>query len=185
MIQRQVVLAREDGFMFVADAVIGRRPAQIAYRRVIPWSADLQVEDDDQHTETTFHGNHLSGCALPLELSEWRSVTHEGQFRRGELEQHAHGQAIYAPVFFDLDRKRVNKPRTWRRLTVGQDLQIVRRDQAVAYRVQIGSKQWIVYRSLEKPAGRTFLGQNLSSEFLVARFLKTGDIEPLVEIEAP
>ena len=56
-------------------------------------------------------------------------------------------------------------------------------DVAVGYRVAIGRQQWLVYRSLAKPANRTLLGHNLSTEMLVARFDKSGEVESLIEIE--
>ena len=56
-------------------------------------------------------------------------------------------------------------------------------DVAAAYRVQAGSKQWMFYRALAGTGNRTLLGQNLTSEFIVARFNRSGDTEPLVEIE--
>ncbi len=55
---------------------------------------------------------------------------------------------------------------------------------AVGYRAQCGRDQWLIYRSLAPKANRTLLGQNTSSEFLVARFLAPeGEIDELVEIE--
>ncbi len=55
---------------------------------------------------------------------------------------------------------------------------------AVGYRVQVGKQQWLFYRSLAKAANRSLLGQNLSSEFFVARFDSQGDAQELIEIEA-
>ena len=54
---------------------------------------------------------------------------------------------------------------------------------AVGYRVAIGKKQWLIYRSLARPANRSLLGHNLESETLVARFDRRGEVESLIEIE--
>jgi hypothetical protein len=43
--------------------------------------------------------------------------------------------------------------------------------------------QWLIYRSLGPVANRSVLGQNLRTDFLVARFLPNGTIERLLEIE--
>jgi hypothetical protein len=83
----------------------------------------------------------------------------------------------------DLKRKRTGKPLTWRRLTVAEERRVQPADRAVGYRVQIGRKQWLVYRSLAPIANRTVLGKNLSSEFLVARFNQDGECDPILEIE--
>ena len=53
---------------------------------------------------------------------------------------------------------------------------------AAAFRVQVGKQQWVIYRSLAKPMSRTFLGINLNSEFLVARFKPDGEIEPTIDV---
>ena len=71
---------------------------------------------------------------------------------------------------------------TWRQLTVAEDLEIIPRDQAVGYRVQVGIEQWLFYRSLVPTTCRSLLGQHLGCEFLCARFLHDGTAEPLVEI---
>ena len=54
---------------------------------------------------------------------------------------------------------------------------------AAGYRVQVGNSQWLIYRSLTPAANRTILGQNLMCEMHVSRFLPTGDVEELIEIE--
>jgi hypothetical protein len=68
-------------------------------------------------------------------------------------------------------------------LTVAQDRRSVAADVAVGYRVQLGRKQWLIYRSLGSRANRTLLGSNLISEFMLARFTQQGEAEPLLEIE--
>ena len=99
------------------------------------------------------------------------------------LEQSATGQALFAPLFFDLDSSRLRHETTWRQLTVGQQREIVPRDTAVGYRAQAGDSQWLVYRSLGLPEIRTVLGANLMHEFLVAQFQADGQIKKLLEIE--
>jgi hypothetical protein len=66
---------------------------------------------------------------------------------------------------------------------VAEQLAIQPRDVAVAYRVQSGSDQFAIYRSLAKKANRTFLGQNLVHEFFAARFKSDGTTQTLLEIE--
>jgi hypothetical protein len=99
------------------------------------------------------------------------------------LHQTTSGCAIFAPLFFDLDGRRMNRPATWRQLTVGQKGVVQPADVAVGYRVAVGSRQWLIYRSLAAAASRTLLGHNLNGETLVARFRRDGQVEPLVEVE--
>ena len=95
----------------------------------------------------------------------------------------AKGCRLYAPLFFDLDRRRMARPCTWRRLTVAESLAIQPDEVAVGYRVAVGKEQWLIYRSLAEKANRTLLGHNLSTEMLVAQFHRSGEVEPLLEIE--
>ena len=87
------------------------------------------------------------------------------------------------PLFFDLRPRRLTKERTWRRLTVAQQLEIQSADVATGFRIQSGKDQWLVYRSLAPPGNRTLLGQNISSEFYAGRFLRTGEVDEFIEIE--
>ena len=77
----------------------------------------------------------------------------------------------------------MTRPVTWRRLTVAESLRVQPDEAAVGYRVMAAGEQWLLYRSLSELANRTLLGHNLSSEMLIARFDRGGEVEPLVEIE--
>ena len=46
-----------------------------------------------------------------------------------------------------------------------------------------GDTQWLIYRSLARRSSRTVLGQNLTNEFVAARFDLDGCLEDLIEIE--
>jgi hypothetical protein len=122
-----------------------------------------------------------------LALPEWRNSAARGSFQASEagveLALSAEGECLFAPLFVDLSRKRIDKQLTWRQLTVGQLREIVPGDVAVGYRVQVGKSQWLVYRSLAPAAIRTVLGQNVMHEFLVGRFHPDGHVETLLEIE--
>ena len=100
-----------------------------------------------------------------------------------ELRQAAVAQSLLAPLFLDLDRSRTLKPHAWRQLTVAHRGAVQPADVAVGYRVAIGKRQWLIYRSLAQPADRSLLGHNLQSETLVARFDRRGEVESLIEIE--
>lgn len=90
---------------------------------------------------------------------------------------------MFAPLCFDLRPGRMTCPFTWRKLAIAQSLEVQPDDVAVGYRVMIGREQWLLYRALASKGYRTLLGHNLVSEMLVARFDRSGEVEPLVEIE--
>ncbi|HTN77936.1 MAG TPA: hypothetical protein VL096_21945 [Pirellulaceae bacterium] len=185
-IQRQILLARKERFVLLADAVVGDQPAQLTYRSVLPLPAGRRFLPSDETREGYLAGKRTQALVLPLALPEWRSES-GGELQATEaglqLTQAHHGSRLFAPLFIDLDPQRLRKECTWRQLTVAELLVIQPRDSAVAYRVQIGSEQWSVYRSLGPKGNRTFLGHNVVSECQVAKFLKDGSAEVILEVE--
>ena len=192
-IQRHLFAAHADRFLFAADAVMFDEPAKIEYRTRLPLAADARLQAMTKTREIGIdlgtHRVHL----FPLGLPEWRSDLRQGDLRLTsddtlthlDLTQHIAGTALFVPWFIDLAPHSRRTPYTWRPVTVGQSFQVLRPDDAVAYRIQCGREQWLVYRSLSLPATRSVLGKNLNTEFLLARFTPTGQVETLVEIEGP
>jgi len=186
-LQRQILLAREDSFLLLADAVLGSRPGKLEYRGCLPLGPGVSFRAAEETREGHLIGAKRRGLVVPLALPEWQTEPGAGHLRADSdqltLEQTSEGGRLHAPLFFDLDRRRLLYMSTWRRLTVAQSLEIQPPDVAAGYRVAAGDQQWLIYRSLAERANRTLLGHNLSSEMLVARFDETGEVEPLVEIE--
>jgi hypothetical protein len=183
-IQRQMLLARGDSFALISDAVSGPNTADIRYRNRLPLRQGIQLEQPDENTEAMILGEKRLGTVLPISLPEWKVAGANSRFRTDPagLEISQRGRGLFAPLFFDLDPSRRNKALTWRVLTVAESLHTVPADVAVAYRVQIGKSQWVIYRSLAQPGNRTFLGQNRTSEFFVARFGKDGETETILDV---
>lgn len=184
-IQRQLLLARKDQFVLIADAITGLQSAEIQYQHTLPLVDGMVVEQSDENTEAMILGEKKLGHILPLALSEWKSAPSNDRFRVEplRLEMSARASAIYCPLFISLNPMHRNKSLTWRQLTVAEEMLIVSPEVAVAYRIQIGKAQWVIYRSLSTPGNRTFLGQNLISDFFVARFHQNGETQMLLDVE--
>jgi hypothetical protein len=187
-IQRHLLLARQDHFLFVADAVMGEQSGSIAYRSAAPLAAGVRFAPSAESNEGRLIGRRGCALVLPLALSEWRSEPGGGTLREqaGALELRqsaANARNLFAPLFIDLAPRRFSRPCTWRRLTVAENRQIVAPDLAAGYRVQVGGQQWLFYRSLGPRGNRTLLGHNLVTQFLAARFNRDGVAESLLEIE--
>ena len=185
-VQRHILLAKQERFVFLADAVLGVAPAKLHYRGVLPLAPAVEVRSAEDMRECFLFGRQRQALVLPLALPEWRCDRQWGDLTASGglvLQQQSQGQNLFAPLFVDLDRRRMTRGLTWRQLTVGEDRHVVPRDRAVGYRVQVGREQWIVYRSLARPGNRTLLGHNLVSETLLGRFTGKGLVESLVEIE--
>ena len=187
-VQRHILLARQDQFLFLADAVMGIQHSMIEYRGTLPIAgcSTFQAEAETREGSLAI-GPRARVRVLPLALGEWRAARGRGNLTACEygleLTQSTEGEGLLAALFIDLSAKRIRKPLTWRQLTVAQDRAVVPADVAVGYRVQIGKSQWIVYRSLSPSDIRTVLGKNLMHEFLVGRFGADGRVDTLLEIE--
>ncbi len=188
-LQRLFFLGREDKFLWAMDTVILDKPAdKIQYQAQPPVVSHASLGTPAETNEVFIELPKSKVTLLPVGINEWQSDTSLGKIgvvdEKLSLQQTGSGRGLVAPMFFDLSKKGQGKPLTWRQLTVAEKLVIQARDQAVAYRVQTGTGHWAFYRSLTEKASRTFLGVNLISETLVARFDENGDIEKLLEVEA-
>ena len=186
-IQRHVAMAREDRFLFLADAVLNCPDGTIDYCGRFSLAKDVGLAPAEETNEAFLMGQKAAALALPLALPEWRVESSPGQLASTsdsvEIQLSGQGGALFAPLFLDLKPRRMTRPLTWRRLTVAESLEIVPPSVAVGYRVMVGKSQWLIYRSLTGATNRTLLGHNLATEMLVARFDKKGEVEPLIEIE--
>lgn len=200
VLQRHLFLAREDGFLFLADSILcdeyadaetaaGKKKPRIEYRATLPLSPGITFAPAAESREgiLTAGKKGLARVFSPA-LPEWRECESSGLLEAidGCLELKFSAQAasaLFAPLFFDLDRGRMARPITWRQLTVAESLVKQSDDAAVGYRVKLGDEQWLIYRSLALKANRTLLGHNLSTEMLIARFDAAGEVEALVEVE--
>ncbi len=187
-LERQILLARDEMFLLLTDYVIDTRGGELSHRYRLPLASDVEFEPEHETREGLLTAGKTVARVLPLALPEWRSDPRVGQLTanngRLQLEQQRQGKNLACPLLIDLKKSRAKKACTWRQLTIAQSLEIQSNDVAVGYRAQCGKDQWLIYRSLAEPANRTLLGQNLSNECLVARFLAPeGEIDELLEIE--
>lgn len=187
-IERQVLLAHKDQFLILADHLKHATKAHLEYAWELPLGRGLLLCGEGETRDALIIDGSPLARLTPLALPEWRIDPRIGElsFTAGaiHLAQRAMSSALACPLFVDLNPHRAGQPSTWRQLTVAESLAIQSSDVAVGYRVQAGKDQWVYYRSQGPRGNRTFLGQNTSSELLVARFrAPAGEIETLVEIE--
>jgi hypothetical protein len=140
-----------------------------------------------------YDGKKIRALVIPPALQEWKigtappTCSSKGSLEMGSADftliQSGTGQALYAPLFLDLSPRRSKRPRTWRQLTVAEKLEIVPADVAVAYRVQVGKKQFVFYRSLGEAQNRTFFGQNVNTELFLGRLEKDRSMTELLQVE--
>jgi hypothetical protein len=186
-LQRHLAMAREDRFLFLADAVFDCPEGTIDYCGRFSLAEDAGLAPAEETNEAFLMGQQAAALVLPLALPEWRVEQSPGQLTSTsdavEYKLSGEGRSLLAPLFLDLKPRRLTRPSTWRRLTVAESLEIVPSHVAVGYRVMVGKNQWLIYRSLTRAVNRTLLGHNLATEMLIARFDRQGEVEPLIEIE--
>ncbi len=209
-LQRHVILSMEDKFAWIGDVVLTPgSDDEIDYRCDWPLAKGITTIAESETTEGyLYDGKKIRALVVPPACPEWKvtsptalgkestpvaSVSRlEFQPECFTLARSGAGRAMYVPLFLDLSPKRSQRPRTWRQLTVAEQLEIVPADRAVAYRVQVGKKQFVMYRSLGNSGSadhgasgvnRTFFGQNVITELFLGRLEKDRTMTELLQVE--
>lgn len=194
-IQKQFLLTKDDNLLLIGDAVLpGKSRAKdaggddLCLEQRYTLADGIKYFGADEHNEGYLWGENPEAVVFPLALSEWRLGNREGELTvkqqvlsyRVTKGQH---RAVYAPLLFVLNGKAATKKYTWRRLSVAEELDRQTEDIAAGFRIQVGKRQWLLYRSLTEFGNRTLLGQNYSSEFAFGEFQEDGTVYEYVEIE--
>ena len=195
-VQRHVLLAKEEHFLLLGDALSGDgfqgekvRDGELRWQTALPIFSASKVYATEDSLEL-FAGNSNGPCAvfLPLALPEWREKLTKGNDFRVEngsicADYRTEKSALYAPIFIDLDPQRMGSALTWRQLKVGEKLQNVPPHRAAGFRVQVADTQWLFFRSLAECCNRSVLGHNLNSETYVGIFKPDGNTEAILDVE--
>lgn len=159
----------------------------IRYTCRLPIAAGISVEEEAETREIFLGDTKRRAMVLPLSACEWRVGPTAATIRAdsGALVLDSSAKhSVYAPLWFDFQPRRFKRPRTWRQLTVADELRVVGLDEAAGFRIQTGSEQWLVYRSLGNRRCRTVLGKHLIADFFSARFDPgDGSFDELVTVD--
>jgi hypothetical protein len=131
-------------------------------------------------------GRPTSVRAIPIGLPASPYVTERGAFDFDKggltLSHKSESGRVWLPLLLSWDETRARRTPMWRVLTVSERSKVCAPGVAFAARVGWGSGEGlVVYRSLARPALRTFLGHQTSARFLVGRFTESGDVVPLIK----
>ncbi len=100
------------------------------------------------------------------------------------LRQAQEGTRSWLPLLVSWDSARHRSPLQWRALTVSEKSKACAPDVAFAARIRWGRDvTLVIYRSLARPALRTFLGHQTQARFLIGLFNREGFVEPIVKVE--
>jgi hypothetical protein len=201
--QRQVTLCPLDNVILLAEAFLSPRSRTWEYESRLELPPGVRLDPAAETQECELTAGVSRGLILPLALREWKTAGQTSGLAHEENHLVARYAAVGRSFFFPLclllaegekestdhgesPRHSVHvrtPPFTWRQLTVSECLRRVPPDEAVGFRIQVEHRQWLLYRSLTRPANRAVLGHNLISESLFARFTARGRVIPLVEVE--
>jgi hypothetical protein len=174
----------------LADALLCEQEGAWSLNARIPMAGGIRFEPMKKTTEGCLVTPAGDRClTLPLNLPEWRRQLLAGELAvEGEdlvAKNQCNSRRLYSATLISLCNSHARKPFTWRRLTVGEDLRIVGQDEAAAFRVQIGSQQWVFYRTLAEAKRRTAVGMHTVADFYAGRLDKdNGDVDTLIQVEA-
>ncbi len=187
-LDRTIVLANEDGFLFMADAFISREPQSWTYSLDLPLAAGISAEIESETREAYLrNASQIISTAMPLAAPEWKTAPAASGLdvtSRGLTLRHSHqGGHLFAPLFIDLKPRRSVRPHTWRALTVAHNRAMQSADTAIGYRVRSGNNQWLFYRSFGDPEPHSVLSKHLACEFYVGRIEKDHSITDLIQFK--
>ncbi|QDT12076.1 hypothetical protein [Planctomycetes bacterium K23_9] len=194
ILQRQFMTVRDDRTVLLSDSVLPRDPADKTHDRTVRYSSRLPVAEDTkakeepETREVILAHKRNQTLVVPLSANEWRVGATAAALRMTDDQNFllsASGKGrLYVPLWLDFQSSRFKRKRTWRQLTVADDLRIVGSDEAVGFRIQSGSEQWMLYRSLQGTRCRSVLGKHLVTGFFAGRFyLNDGSIEEIVSVD--
>ena len=190
-IQRQVMLIRDEGVVFFADALIAQNPEQWSVKSTWTVADDIELLSDPKTTEgrlvRTGNATQTAALLLPIAMPEWRRSPNNSRMESSgqilSLQCDTSERNLYNPLVMSLRGIESAPAYTWRQLTIAEELQNQPRHIAEAYRVQVNRDQWVFYRSLTPCARRTVMGLHLNTEFYAGRFSRDdGQFEAVVEV---
>ncbi len=198
-IQRQIMLIRDEGIVFLSDTLLAEKSGEWRLKSTLAVAENIQVEEQKDNTELRLKiqsgkkdKSKNVAVVLPIALPEWKRGNIVGRLTTQQpptdqsalvLEQTSEGTRMVCPIVIGCGDRIEKQSYTWRHLTVGEELKIESHGTARGFRVQIGSDQILFYRSLGKLLRRTMMGLHLYNEFYAGRFdSRDGEVETLIEV---
>jgi hypothetical protein len=186
-IVRTAVFLRGRSLALLADHVTGPGANPDMRLDIAPGVAPRPVPESRSLQLKLARGT--GSCQLiPLGLPAVPYASERGSFTSDGsafvLRHRAEGRHTWLPLLISWDPVRNRKTLNWRVLTVVEKSKVCRPGVAFAARVSWGRGEGlIIYRSLGKPAMRSFLGYQTEARFLVGLFSADGEVDPLLTIE--
>lgn len=187
---RQALLSRTDHFLLLCDVAHAEPAAEsLQHSLRLPLQAGSRCRQDALTREWELRMEGLRLRVLPLGLPQELIHRADGGLcvdaRHIELRQSTSGARLACPLLLDWSPARRKAPAQWRQLTVAESGRVLRPEAALGARWRIGAAQWLYYHALTAgQTARTVLGLHTFHETVVAELDSSGEIEPIVQVEA-
>ncbi|MDG2131359.1 MAG: hypothetical protein P8K08_25400 [Fuerstiella sp.] len=186
---RHVMLAFKEHFAVLTDTVTASSAsANLEFESRLALVDGIDAKANSITRELNLQGDGVLLRAVPAWLDDDRVSNASGSFQQtgAELVMRAHGVGgVALPLVIDWHPDRSALDADWTRLTVTEARRPATARQAAAYRVRIGLLQLLLYRSLRRGENlRAVLGYHTANETVYGRVRNTGEIQPLVLVEA-
>ncbi|MCH7988640.1 MAG: hypothetical protein IID46_05735 [Planctomycetes bacterium] len=187
LIDRQLLLSRENHFVLFADCISGAKTGRIRYLSRLPLVNGVVASANPSTREMTLKAGRQKARAFPLALPDDLVISTPGEFGlQGEnlvLTQEAIG-GLYAPVVIDWSPEHRRSYAEWRTLTVSENGSAVNSSSAAGHRLRIGDQQIFLYRRTNKSEeAHAVLGHHTTNETVIGKFDDFGDVDPILMVE--
>lgn len=188
-VERQFFLGRNQHRLVCGETVVAGRPCELIQQDTVwPSASGVKLSEDRPTREVRLKAKGAAARLFPMHLPQDRMESTSGSVQvEGATVQRSHrgtGHGLFAAMSIDWHPERGKALAQWRTLTVTEEGRKLSRDQAAAYRVRLGTEQWLVYRQIHRSAAaRCVLGYHTRYESVVGRVLENGEIKELLQIE--
>jgi hypothetical protein len=187
LIDRQLLLSRENHFALFADCISNAKTGRIRYVSRLPLVNSVNATANPSTREIALKAGSQKARAFPLALPDDLVISTPGQFgSRGEnleLRQEAIG-GLYAPVVIDWSPEHRRSYAEWKTLTVSENGSAVKSNSAAGHRLKIGDQQLLLYRRTDRSEeAHTVLGHHTTHETVIGQFDQFGDVDPILLVE--
>ena len=187
-IVRSALVLRGRQIAILADQVDGADSSAVMRVSLDP---AIEVASIAESRGQALTANRTSGSVrvFPIGLPRRPYASDRGSFSVDDkqnlvLRQSIEGRRCWLPLLVSWNPDRNRKKADWRLLTVTERSRICPPGTAYAARISWGADETLlIYRSLGRPALRSFLGHQTRARFLIGLFSKEGEVEPILTVD--
>ena len=185
---RQVILAREESLLIIAEAVRGvAADTSVGLQSSLRLASRVASQEDGSSRELRLQFGKRLVRSFPIHLPWERAARAEGRVSVSDaaIVGETNGDGNRCQVYvFDWSDRRGDRPADGGPLSVAESGEHLPPSDACAGRVRVGSRQWFYWHNLTRGRiPRTVLGHHSENETVVGRFDDDGEVHLLVHVE--